>query len=80
MDPNQVGFTQTLPLEQIVQQIQTRADFIAFVGALLVDLKDRPNDWENCDFGDFLEAMKAWVEDMDGYFGNIGEAAPDQTN
>jgi hypothetical protein len=66
------------PLEVAVQHIRSRTDLAAFIGALLVDLKDRPNDWDNRDLNHFLEAMSAWVQDMDGYFQNIGETVPDQ--
>jgi len=77
------GLNQTLLLEEAAQQIRSRAnfsraDFVAFVGVLLVDLRDRPQEWENPDLRNFLEAMMTWVEDMDGYYQNIGEAVPEQ--
>jgi hypothetical protein len=69
---------QPIPLEETVDRIQSRADFVEFVGALIADLKEKPEEWENHDLASFLEAVKAWVEDMDGYFKNIGERTPDQ--
>ncbi|HEV2947927.1 MAG TPA: hypothetical protein VGX70_11150 [Gemmataceae bacterium] len=69
---------QSVPLGEVVQQIRSRTDFAAFVGALLVDLKDRSDEWENLDLGTFLQAIKGWVEDMEGYYQNVGEAVPDQ--
>jgi len=69
---------QSVPLGEVVQQIRSRADFATFVGSLLVDLKDRRDEWENRDLGAFLQAIKGWVEDMEGYYQNVGEAVPDQ--
>jgi hypothetical protein len=51
---------------------------LPFVGALLVDLKDRSDEWENPDLATFLQAIKGWVEDMEEYYQNVGEAVPDQ--
>jgi hypothetical protein len=67
-----------LSLEERMHQIQSREDFIDFIGALLADFKDKANEWENRDLDGYLKALKAWVEDMDGYFQNLGERVPDQ--
>jgi hypothetical protein len=61
-----------------VDRIRSRADFAEFVRALIADLRDKPEEWENHDLTSYLEAVNAWVEDMDGYFKNIGERTPDQ--
>jgi len=63
-------------LDEQVDQIQTRKDFVAFVRALLKDLSDHPERWENNDLQSFLDALSAWVEDMDGYYLNRGEPMP----
>jgi hypothetical protein len=42
----------------------------------LRSLKDFPNEWENANLEDFLSALAAWVEDMDGYFENRSEPPP----
>jgi hypothetical protein len=70
--------SQTVPLEEAVQQVRSRADLATFIGALLADLRERPDEWENRDLNDFLEALKAWILDMDGYYQNIGEKMPEQ--
>ncbi len=46
--------------------------------ALAEALRQRPEAWENADLGPFLEAMSAWIEDMDGYYRNRGEAVPNR--
>ena len=70
--------SQTVPLEEAVQQVRSRADLATFIGALLADLRERPDEWENRDLNDFLEALKTWILHMDGYYQNIGEKMPEQ--
>jgi hypothetical protein len=43
------------------KQIQSRADFVAFVAELEADLKSHPNEWENPTLETFLEALGAWA-------------------
>jgi hypothetical protein len=61
-----------------VQPLPSRMDFVAFVRTLADQCRRRPEEWENRDLPSYLEAMAAWVEDMDGYYQNRGEAVPDQ--
>ena len=61
-------------LHQLVEHIGTRDDFVLFARALLDDLQRHPAEWENRTVGDYLEAIGAWTDDMDGYFRNRGEA------
>ena len=63
-------------LEHQVNTISTRKDFVAFVRSLSDSLRGSPNDWENTDLERFLDALAAWVQDMDGYFKNRGESPP----
>lgn len=65
-------------LTEKVNTIQTREDFVSFIHLLVQDLKDNPSGWENSDLGSFLNAMAAWVEDMDAYYQNQGLPMPDQ--
>jgi hypothetical protein len=55
-------------LSEMVEQIQSQPDFVAFSQALLKDLKEKPEAWENRDLPSFLEALGAWVDDMNGYY------------
>jgi hypothetical protein len=68
----------TFQLNELVQQVHSRADFIKFLGALRDHLERKPEEWENRDLASFLNALAAWVEDMDGYYQNLGESVPDQ--
>lgn len=63
---------------EALEQIQGREDFVNFVRALLADHKSHPNAWENGDLTSYLEALAAWVADMDGYYKSKGESVPDQ--
>ncbi len=58
--------------------VRSREDLAQFVRTLADDLRQRPEAWENVALGPFLEAMSAWIEDMDGYYRNKGEAVPSQ--
>ncbi len=60
----------------ITEKIKNKRDFITFVLELRKDFKDNPESWENRDIDAFLEALAAWVDDMDGYYLNIGEPIP----
>ncbi|HEY1081380.1 MAG TPA: hypothetical protein VGE29_03910 [Prosthecobacter sp.] len=54
----------------------TRKDFVAFIQTLGQDFRNNPNAWENKDLPSFLDAFGRWVEDMDGYYLNHGQAVP----
>lgn len=56
--------------------INTRTDFVEFVRALSKDYKQNKAEWENDDIGSFLEALAAWVEDIEGYYSNQGLTVP----
>ena len=61
-----------------VNSIQDRGGFVSLVRDLVCELKDRPSAWENQDLATYLDALAAWVEDMDGYFQHKGEHGPEQ--
>jgi hypothetical protein len=58
--------------------IRSREDLAGFVRELNRDLHDNPASWENASLERFLEAISAWVEDMDGYYLNQGKPVPQQ--
>jgi hypothetical protein len=64
-------------INSLIENIQTREDFVAFVYELIKDYRENPEAWENNDIESFLEAMAAVVEDMDGYYINQGLPVPD---
>jgi hypothetical protein len=65
-------------LNQVLQRVQTRDDFAQFVRLLAAHLRQKPEEWENRDLSSYLEALSAWVEDMEGFYQNAGEAVPQQ--
>ena len=56
--------------------VETRDDLVAFVERLRADLAASRSQWENADLPQYLEALAAWVADMDGYFANNGDPVP----
>ena len=68
----------TLPsiLDQQARSIQSREDLVDFVRDLIADLQRNPADWENSKLETYLEALAAWVEDMDGYSQDRKETTP----
>ena len=67
-----------MTLAEQIETIRSRRDFVAFVRALRLDLRDDPTSWENDDLPRFLEALAAWAEAMDGYYINQGKPVPQQ--
>ena len=66
----------SIALTAMVEQIHSHGDFVAFSRALLKDLEEKPQEWENRDLAAFLEALGAWTEDMNGYYQAKGGAIP----
>jgi len=63
-------------LNEQVDSIRSREDFVLFVRSLLRDFEDNPNNWQNDDLKSYLDAIAAWVDDMDGFYQNQGEPVP----
>ena len=59
-----------------VKSVETRDDFVVFMQNLLRDWRQHPEHWENASLEAYLEAIAAWVQDMDGYHCNRGELMP----
>ena len=56
-----------------IDKITTKDDFACFVEKLREHLQQSPEEWENVTLESFLEAMEAWVRDIDGYIANSGD-------
>jgi hypothetical protein len=69
-----------LSLEDKVKEINTRQDFVSFVQSLREDFLRNGDNWENQQLPNYLAAMAGWVEDMDGYYQNLGQVMPEQPN
>lgn len=63
-------------INDVIENIKTREDFVAFIYEFIKDYKENPETWENNNIESFLEAMAAVVEDMDGYYINQGLPVP----
>ena len=63
-------------LVEQTSSIRSRGEFLSFLTALRNDLSANPESWQNVTLESFLEALQAWVNDMDGYYTNIGKPVP----
>ena len=59
-----------MSLNVLVEQIATKADLVSFVQKLAKDQQDNSTSWEHATIDRYLEAVSAWIADMDGYFKN----------
>ena len=48
---------------ELIEKIESKADFIHFLNVLSKDFKKNPDEWENKTIPSFLEQMAGWVED-----------------
>jgi hypothetical protein len=60
-----------------IPSVRTQAEFSSFVQHLRSDLLQNADAWQNGTLDSFLEALSAWVDDMDGYYRNRGEPVPE---
>jgi len=67
-----------MELYEKVEDVNSREDLIKFINQLRMDLQINKGKWENVTLEDYLEAMEAWVNDMDGYYLNINQPLPTQ--
>jgi len=56
--------------------MDSRAAFVDFIQLLRDDWKNNPESWENHALDRYLDAIAAWVSDMEGYYLNRGEPMP----
>ncbi|QUL56557.1 hypothetical protein KDC22_08720 [Paenibacillus tritici] len=59
-----------MELYKEIKKVSDKDQFSEFIGVLVNDFKSNPGDWENRDIESFLEGIKSWVEDMEGYYEN----------
>ena len=52
-------------------EVNDRKSFAQFVNLLHKDLVEKPEDWENINLSDFLSALSAYAEDIQGYYNNM---------
>lgn len=51
-------------------KVKDRQTFIEFLEVLRNDLLNNPENWENKTLPDFLEALRSYAEDLQGYYDN----------
>ena len=54
-------------------KVTDRHTFIKFLDLLHKDFLDNPESWENKTLPDFLEAMSAYTNDIQGYYDNTNQ-------
>ncbi|MEH7749106.1 hypothetical protein V7659_29445 [Neobacillus drentensis] len=67
-----------MELYEKVEKVKSREDLIKFIKHLRRDLQTNRVEWENITLEDYLEAMEAWVKDMEGYYSNTNQPVPIQ--
>lgn len=60
-----------------VKKVSTKDEFTRFIDLLIKDYTSNLDEWENRNIEDFLEGMKSWVEDMEGYYINNNLPVPE---
>lgn len=67
-----------MTLFEEIENVKGREELIQFIHSLRKDLQTNKEEWENTTLEDFLEAMAAWVNDMEGYYLHSNEPMPTQ--
>lgn len=58
----------TMTLYEDAERVDSLKDLVGLVRALLVELEDDVDSWENPTLPSYLEALAAWLEDSPGFF------------
>ncbi|MET8030045.1 DUF7660 family protein [Streptomyces avermitilis] len=78
VDPVAPGKILTMESLNDTSWVTTRADLVSYINLLAQEAQAPSCGWENPSLDRYLEALAAWTDDMDGYFGNRGEPVPDR--
>ena len=65
-----------MSVDKLLDNMNSKEDFIFFMRCLLNDNQVNIEEWENRDIPLYLESIASWVEDMEGYYQNIGLEIP----
>jgi hypothetical protein len=63
-----------------VNNINSKEDLINFIKLLIKDFDDNSDEWENQTIVDYLNAMRNWINDMNGYYENHKIPIPKDIN
>jgi len=56
---------------EIINEIRSKKDFLTFIKEYVI------SDNNPAQLNDYLKSIMSWVEDMDGFYNNIGQKRPD---
>jgi len=60
----------------IINDINSKEKFMEFLNELRNDKEQRGDEWENVEITTYLEGIRSWVDDMEGYFQNMNVDMP----
>ncbi len=69
-----------MKLYDYINNISNEDDFIKFLEVLKNDILINNDEWVNNNITSYLDSIYSWVEDMDGYYKNIGIEKPKDIN
>jgi pyruvate formate-lyase activating enzyme-like uncharacterized protein len=61
---------------EMVDGIKDKADLVRFIEALVDDLRNQPQKWENDTLERYLDALARWLDASDWYYRNHGREVP----
>ena len=65
-----------MKIHEMIENVNSKKDFIDFINALSDDNKTNIDEWENTDILSYLEGISSWIEDMNGYYKNMNLDVP----
>jgi len=63
-------------LEKEITKVDSKESLIRFIDELRHNFIENKEEWENTDIVSFLEAISAWIDDMEGYYQNHNQNMP----
>jgi len=63
-----------------MKSINSKEDFLEHLSSLISELENNPEAWVNKSLPEYLESLKNWVDDMDGYYINNNYNIPENIN
>lgn len=67
-------------LNDIVNNLDSREDFVNFVEFLIEDLRNNKDKWENFSLENYLDAIARWTGSIDSFYKNQGWDLPQNIN
>jgi hypothetical protein len=67
-----------MELYERAENVKSREDLFEFINHLRRDLQANKDEWENRTLEDYLEAMAAWICDMEGFYMSKNQPVPKQ--